>query len=77
MLLLLFLYRSKSDLLYYAEYLPTISTQLKIISSVKAATPSDISVCWTLILDGAFLWMTEAQSNSEMGLYNIARVLAL
>ena len=47
MLLLLFLYRSKSDLLYYAEYLPTISTQLKIISSVKAATPSDISVCWT------------------------------
>ena len=44
MLLLLFLYRSKSDLLYYAEYLPTISTQLKIISSVKAATPSDISV---------------------------------
>lgn len=35
--------RSKSDLLYYAEYLPTISTQLKIISSVKAATPSDIS----------------------------------
>ena len=58
MLLLLFLYRSKSDLLYYAEYLPTISTQLKIISSVKAATPSDISVCWTLILDGSFLWMT-------------------
>lgn len=35
--------RSKSDLLYYAEYLPTISTQLSIISSVKAATPSDIS----------------------------------
>lgn len=35
--------RSKSNLLYYAEYLPTISTQLKIISSVKAATPSDIS----------------------------------
>lgn len=35
--------RSKGDLLYYAEYLPTISTQLKIISSVKAATPSDIS----------------------------------
>lgn len=35
--------RSKSDLLYYAEYLPTISTQLKILSSVKAATPSDIS----------------------------------
>ena len=67
--LLLFLYRSKSDLLYYAEYLPTISTQLKIISSVKAATPSDISVCWTLILDGAFLWMTEVQSNSEMGLF--------
>ena len=37
-------FRSKSDLLYYAEFLPTISTQLKIISSVKAATPSDISV---------------------------------
>jgi len=35
--------RSKNDLLYYAEYLPTISTQLKILSSVKAATPSDIS----------------------------------
>jgi len=35
--------RSRNDLLYYAEYLPTISTQLKIISSVKAATPSDIS----------------------------------
>ena len=47
--LLLFICRSKSDLLYYAEYLPTISTQLKIISSVKAATPSDISVCLTLI----------------------------
>lgn len=42
--LLFLLFRSKSDLLYYAEYLPTISTQLKIISSVKAATPSDISV---------------------------------
>lgn len=35
--------RSKNDLLYYAEYLPTISTQLKILSSVKAATPSDVS----------------------------------
>ena len=41
-------FRSKSDLLYYAEYLPTISTQLKIISSVKAATPSDISVSFTV-----------------------------
>lgn len=41
-------FRSKSDLLYYAEYLPTISTQLKIISSVKAATPSDISVSFTI-----------------------------
>ena len=36
--------RSKADLLYYAEFIPTISTQLKIISSVKAATPSDTSV---------------------------------
>ena len=42
--IVLLLFRSKNDLLYYAEYLPTISTQLKIISSVKAATPSDISV---------------------------------
>lgn len=42
--LLCFVHRSKNDLLYYAEYLPTISTQLKILSSVKAATPSDISV---------------------------------
>lgn len=41
--------RSKSDLLYYAEFLPTISTQLKIISSVKAATPSDISADAVLV----------------------------
>ena len=69
MLLLLFLYRSKSDLLYYAEYLPTISTQLKIISSVKAATPSDVSVCWTLILDGSFLWMTGIEKTMNSSLF--------
>lgn len=79
MLLLLFLYRSKSDLLYYAEYLPTISTQLKIISSVKAATPSDISVCWTLILDGSFLWMTgiEKTMNSSLSFCQAAVTFCL
>ncbi|XP_065837557.1 uncharacterized protein [Oscarella lobularis] len=35
--------RMKKDLEYYAEVIPTISQQLRIISSVKAATPRDPS----------------------------------
>ncbi|XP_031549305.1 catenin alpha-1-like [Actinia tenebrosa] len=41
--------RCREDLLYYAECLPTMSTQLKIISSVKAATPSDPSADAVLV----------------------------
>ena len=32
------------NLFHYAEIVPTISTQLKIIASVKAATPDDETV---------------------------------
>ena len=36
--------RMKANLQYCAEVIPTLSTQLRIIASVKAATPHDISV---------------------------------
>lgn len=36
--------RMKSNLQYCAEMIPTLSTQLSIIASVKAATPNDTSV---------------------------------
>ena len=32
------------NLMHYAELVPTLSTQLKIIASVKAATPDDETV---------------------------------
>ena len=32
------------DLLFYADHVPTVSTQLSILSSVKAATPEDRTV---------------------------------
>ena len=36
--------RSKNNLLCCAEMIPTLSTQLTILASVKTATPDDISV---------------------------------
>ena len=36
--------RIKANLQYCAEMIPTLSTQLRIIASVKASTPDDISV---------------------------------
>ena len=36
--------RMKTDLQYCAEIIPTLSTQLRIIASVKASTPDDQSV---------------------------------
>ena len=38
----------RSELQYCVEMIPTLSTQLRIISSVKAATPEDASVSTTL-----------------------------
>ncbi len=38
------LHRIKANLEYCAEMIPTLSTQLRIIASVKAATPDDASV---------------------------------
>lgn len=32
------------DLLFYADHVPTVSTQLSILASVKAATPEDRTV---------------------------------
>lgn len=43
-LLLFCLSRMKTDLQYCAEIIPTLSTQLRIIASVKASTPDDQSV---------------------------------
>ena len=39
----------RNELQYCVEMIPTLSTQLRIISSVKAATPEDASVSTTLI----------------------------
>lgn len=36
--------RSKNNLLCCAEMIPTLSTQLTILASVKTSTPDDISV---------------------------------
>ena len=36
--------RLKANLQYCAEVIPTLSTQLRIIASVKASTPNDTSV---------------------------------
>ena len=37
--------RSRNNLQCYAEMIPTLSTQLAILASVKISTPDDISVC--------------------------------
>ena len=37
--------RSKNNLQCCAEMIPTLSTQLTILASVKTSTPDDISVC--------------------------------
>ena len=41
---LLYMHRMKANLQYCAEMIPTLSTQLRIIASVKASTPTDTSV---------------------------------
>ena len=38
--------RIKADLLHCSEMIPTLSTQLRIIASVKASTPDDTSVSY-------------------------------
>ncbi len=38
--------RSRSNLQCCAEMIPTLSTQLTILASVKTSTPDDISVYW-------------------------------
>ena len=40
----IFVGRIKANLQYCAEMIPTLSTQLRIIASVKASTPDDASV---------------------------------
>ena len=37
-------HRTKANLQYCAEMIPTFSTQLRILASVKASTPADSSV---------------------------------
>jgi hypothetical protein len=43
--------RMKANLQYCAEMIPTLSTQLRIIASVKASTPDDASVSLTPSVD--------------------------
>ena len=55
---LLFSSSCRNDLLHYVELVPTISTQLRIVSSVKAVTTEDETVSMGVISFLKNLWVS-------------------
>ena len=58
------------DLLFYADHVPTVSTQLSILSSVKAATPEDRTVSTLFMLPkmSVFaMWRYKGQEGIPVG----------
>ena len=72
--------RIKANLQYCAEMIPTLSTQLRIIASVKASTPDDISVsdnCNTAIAISLLWQLNHVTESDQWEQYTINIVLAL
>ena len=55
--------RSKNNLLCCAEMIPTLSTQLTILASVKTSTPEDVSVSNNIASDMASNMASDMASN--------------